>query len=76
MLAEQVLEQLVEAAAVLDRAASGAPFLPTGEELRMLLEAFLLEKATYEVAYELNNRPAWVTLPLSGILASRPPEAP
>ncbi|HET7825642.1 MAG TPA: 1,4-alpha-glucan branching protein GlgB, partial [Anaeromyxobacter sp.] len=28
----------------------------------------LVEKALYELAYELNNRPAWVGLPLQGIL--------
>ena len=35
--------------------------------LRLLLDAFLLEKAIYEVAYELNNRPDWVRIPLAGI---------
>jgi maltose alpha-D-glucosyltransferase/alpha-amylase len=34
-----------------------------------LLKAYLLEKALYELLYELNNRPAWVRLPLAGILA-------
>jgi len=34
-----------------------------------LLKAYLLEKALYELLYELNNRPAWVHLPLAGILA-------
>ena len=33
----------------------------------MLLSAFLLEKAVYEVAYELNNRPTWINIPLRGI---------
>lgn len=48
--------------------ARGAPFLPaTSGELRGLLELFLTEKAVYELAYELNNRPAWVGLPLQGI---------
>jgi len=28
-----------------------------------------LEKALYELLYELNNRPAWLRIPLSGILA-------
>ncbi len=32
------------------------------------LDAFLLQKALYEVQYELNNRPAWVGIPLRGIL--------
>lgn len=48
--------------------ADGASFLPgNGEELRMLLEVCLLEKAVYEVCYELNNRPDWVGIPLRGI---------
>ena len=38
------------------------------EELKILLDAYLLEKAVYEVEYELNNRPDWVQVPLQGIL--------
>ena len=34
----------------------------------MLLNAYLLEKALYELLYELNNRHAWVRIPLAGIL--------
>ncbi len=49
--------------------AAQAPFLPTTrEELQMLLEAHLLEKAIYELGYELNNRPDWLKIPLQGIL--------
>jgi maltose alpha-D-glucosyltransferase/alpha-amylase len=45
-------------------------FLPrTREELASLLDAYLLEKAIYELGYELNNRPDWVKLPLMGILS-------
>jgi maltose alpha-D-glucosyltransferase/alpha-amylase len=32
-----------------------------------LLSAFVLEKALYELGYELNNRPDWVRIPLIGI---------
>ena len=39
------------------------------EDFYRLLDACLLEKATYELAYELNNRPTWVRIPLAGILA-------
>ena len=47
---------------------AGAAFVPQSvDELRLLLDAFLLEKALYEVAYELNNRPTWVGIPLRGI---------
>ncbi len=38
------------------------------EKLKILLDAFLLDKALYEVGYELNNRPDWVRVPLQGIL--------
>ena len=34
-----------------------------------LLEAYVLDKALYELTYELNNRPAWVRIPLTGILS-------
>ena len=33
-----------------------------------LLRAFLLEKSLYELMYELNNRPDWISIPLQGIL--------
>ena len=38
------------------------------EQLKILFDAYLLEKAVYETGYELNNRPDWVTVPLEGIL--------
>jgi maltose alpha-D-glucosyltransferase / alpha-amylase len=46
----------------------GAAFIPPDrDELFSLLRLHLLEKAVYEVGYELNNRPAWVAIPLEGI---------
>jgi maltose alpha-D-glucosyltransferase/alpha-amylase len=48
--------------------ASGGRFIPGNrDELRVLLRALLLEKAVYELSYELNNRPDWVAMPLRGI---------
>ncbi len=48
--------------------ARGASFIPADPEtLEMLLEAYLLEKAAYEVCYELNNRPDWIFIPVRGI---------
>jgi len=48
---------------------SGAAHLPqSNDEIRLLLEAHLLEKALYEIVYELNNRPDWVRIPLRGVL--------
>ena len=50
------------------RSAGEAPFVPRArEERERLLTAYLLEKAVYELGYELNNRPPWVRLPLQGI---------
>jgi trehalose synthase-fused probable maltokinase len=49
--------------------AGDAPFVPERDQDRdMLLDAYLIEKACYELSYELNNRPAWVGIPLSGLL--------
>jgi maltose alpha-D-glucosyltransferase/alpha-amylase len=46
-----------------------APFIPTDPVQRAaLLELFLLDKAFYELRYELNSRPEWVRIPLTGIL--------
>lgn len=48
----------------------GKDFIPEDkEDLAMLMETFLLEKAVYELNYELNNRPDWVMIPLRGIKA-------
>jgi maltose alpha-D-glucosyltransferase/alpha-amylase len=48
---------------------AGASFLPVDDdEWATLLDAFLLHKAFYEVAYELGNRPDWVAIPLRGVL--------
>jgi maltose alpha-D-glucosyltransferase / alpha-amylase len=50
--------------------AQGAGFLPANEnDFQNLLDAFLLDKALYEVLYELNSRPAWVRIPLMGIMS-------
>ncbi len=51
------------------KTAEGASFVPRDRaELDTLLSAYLLEKAVYELQYELNNRPDWVRIPMRGIL--------
>jgi maltose alpha-D-glucosyltransferase / alpha-amylase len=46
------------------------------EELGLLLDVHLLEKAVYEIAYEINNRPSWLSIPLRGVLSVLDEHAP
>jgi trehalose synthase-fused probable maltokinase len=41
--------------------------VPSGASMDKLLKVFELEKAVYELRYELNNRPDWVKIPVAGI---------
>jgi maltose alpha-D-glucosyltransferase/alpha-amylase len=51
------------------RAAAGAAIVPARKSDAVeLLELFLMEKVFYELQYELNNRPAWIGVPLRGIV--------
>jgi maltose alpha-D-glucosyltransferase/alpha-amylase len=49
--------------------AGSASFVPQAQDdLEIQLTTMLLEKALYELRYELNMRPDWVRIPLRGIL--------
>jgi len=49
--------------------AGAASFVPhAADDLDLQLNTMLLEKALYELRYELNMRPEWVRIPLRGIL--------
>jgi maltose alpha-D-glucosyltransferase/alpha-amylase len=48
--------------------AANPHLIPQPPQAQLLLNAYLLEKALYELLYELNNRPTWVRIPLAGIL--------
>ncbi|MBL8253446.1 MAG: alpha-amylase, partial [Candidatus Competibacter sp.] len=37
------------------------------DQMKVLLALFTLEKACYELRYELDNRPDWVEIPLGGL---------
>jgi maltose alpha-D-glucosyltransferase/alpha-amylase len=43
-------------------AGSALPPIDTG-----LLDVFTIEKAAYEIGYEIANRPAWLAVPLRGL---------
>ena len=47
--------------------AEGGGFVPADVgDVETLLTAYTLDKALYEIRYELNNRPSWVEIPLRG----------
>jgi maltose alpha-D-glucosyltransferase/alpha-amylase len=48
---------------------SDTPVLPPRvEDLAVILDGYLLQKALYEANYEMNNRPDWLIVPLRGIM--------
>jgi maltose alpha-D-glucosyltransferase/alpha-amylase len=50
------------------RTATSAPFVPHNrKELAVLLDTYVINKAVYELEYELNNRPSWLRIPLQGL---------
>ncbi|HEX4064439.1 MAG TPA: maltose alpha-D-glucosyltransferase [Acidobacteriaceae bacterium] len=47
-----------------------SPIVPARQpDFDALLEVYVLDKALYELVYELNNRPAWIRIPLHGIVS-------
>jgi maltokinase len=50
------------------RATIDPSLVPSGPSLEKLLAVFELEKAVYELRYELNNRPDWLKIPVAGIV--------
>jgi maltose alpha-D-glucosyltransferase/alpha-amylase len=55
--------------AYLENAAKGPPFSLDPAEAELALNCFMLERACYELLFELNNRLQWVRIPLAGITA-------
>jgi predicted trehalose synthase len=50
--------------------------VPSGSSFDKLLAVFELEKAVYELRYEMNNRPQWVSIPVAGIVRMLAEEVP
>jgi maltose alpha-D-glucosyltransferase/alpha-amylase len=50
-------------------ATAGSGLYASFEDAQGLLRLFELEKLLYELRYEINNRPAWIHVPLSGLTA-------
>ncbi|HXS53355.1 MAG TPA: maltose alpha-D-glucosyltransferase [Usitatibacter sp.] len=51
------------------RGATGLASVPSdAAEFQSLLELFLVEKALYELRYEIAQRPGWIGIPLTGLL--------
>ena len=48
--------------------ATNPHLIPQPQQAQLLLNAYLLEKALYELLYELDNRQTWVRIPLAGIV--------
>ncbi len=49
--------------------AAGAAFFPQqNDEFRVLLSAYMTERALVEIEYEMENRPEWIRIPVHGIL--------
>jgi maltose alpha-D-glucosyltransferase/alpha-amylase len=50
-------------------AAAGLASVPSdGASFEALLDLFQIEKALYELRYEIANRPDWISIPLRGLL--------
>jgi maltose alpha-D-glucosyltransferase/alpha-amylase len=48
---------------------AGSPVCPDNQATsEALLRLFMLEKALYEIRYELGSRPAWLSIPVRGVL--------
>jgi maltose alpha-D-glucosyltransferase/alpha-amylase len=58
--------------------AEEAGILPEPATRQRLLELFVMQKAFYELRYEANNRPAWLSIPVRGLvdLMAPPPREP
>jgi maltose alpha-D-glucosyltransferase/alpha-amylase len=56
------------------KAAGGVATIPAEAQVfKDLLQLFLIEKAAYELRYEIAHRPDWIEIPLRGLLEMTKP---
>jgi len=61
--------------AAYEKEVQGAGLIPSDPgQVDVMLQTFMLDKAIYELGYELNNRPGWVGIPMHGILGLLSPD--
>ncbi|WP_393971588.1 hypothetical protein OXIME_000155 [Oxyplasma meridianum] len=67
ILLRKVRETLIDS---YRKAFTGCPeiFSDDSEKFNELLDLYILEKASYELLYEINNRPAWIEIPLIPVM--------
>jgi maltose alpha-D-glucosyltransferase / alpha-amylase len=53
---------------VYDEVARACGLYKSLEEVHCLLELFEIDKALYEIRYEINNRPDWAAIPIRSLL--------
>lgn len=53
--------------AYLTRAHEGRFLPPERDQMLAMIDVFEIDKVLYEIAYEVSNRPSWVSIPLRGL---------
>jgi maltose alpha-D-glucosyltransferase/alpha-amylase len=69
-IARWTLQMIQRFLTAYENAAEGSPSFPkSAQQARELIQLFTLQKALYEIRYELANRPSWVGIPVDGAVA-------
>ena len=70
MTEREGLEQAIHLLETHRETLGDSPVVPRDQDAMLrALAVFELEKAVYELGYEMNNRPDWIWVPLQAVLA-------